>query len=92
MRCKNCDQILNDESLKPYLIFPCCDIICKECLNAKDSNFCVKCNVKITSKLLRKVNELCQNTYQGKYQEVCFLASGAFACVYIVQDIQDKKL
>lgn len=97
MKCQNCDELLNNSNLKAYILFPCCETICSQCISAQVGQGCIKCNEQVTSRLLkRKSNELTERLYekcyQNKYKEICFLEAGNFGCVYIVQNIKNKKL
>lgn len=98
MQCNNCKNQLDNNGSKSYILLPCCDTICDTCINNYTyDKKCIKCNSLVTSKVVKKsLNQLQitlgETTYQNKYKEICFIGSGSFGCVYIVQDIENKNM
>lgn len=96
MTCEYCQKQFDYFDLKPFILFPCCHLICLKCYNNSKEK-CLKCNKFITSKLLKRASNKLNETnheklYQNKYKEVCFLESGSFGSVYIVTNIENNKL
>jgi hypothetical protein len=97
MKCQNCEKAFNKTDLRPIILFPCCDKICLSCLNQQANQQCIKCSKSFRSKHFLvfsngelQENEINEKIYLNKYKEICFLDSGSFGCVYIVQSIQNK--
>ena len=91
MSCNNCNLLCT----KLYILLPCCDTICVNCVNNSKEK-CIKCNTFITSQILKKVSTEIENDHErifnNKYKQIYFLGSGSFGCVHLVQNIENKKM
>ena len=99
MKCQNCEKKFNEKDFKPIILFPCCDKICFSCLKKQTEQKCIKCKQIVRSKHFLSFsksefqeNQSNERIYQNKYKEICFLDSGSFGCVYIVQSIERKTM
>lgn len=53
MNCRKCLIKFNTFDMKPFLLYPCCDILCEKCSNYENSlNNCPICSQTIISKTL----------------------------------------
>lgn len=97
MNCDNCKSTFKNVNKKICVIFQCCHSVCTNCLNqSRLERKCIKCNQFITNTIIKKVSFGSNQSdeikiYKNKYEELCFLDSGSFGCVYVIRDIENNK-